>query len=56
MLAQVVRDLQDIKRRVGIPSVPESAIQQMREVFLKYDRDGSGVVDKEEFRLMAPEV
>eukprot|EP01052_Picozoa_sp_SAG31_P016736 SAG31_NODE_1120_length_9805_cov_8.220173_6_plen_1010_part_00 len=51
-----IRNLQEIKKLVGIPSVPESKLQIMRDVFLKHDADGYGVVGNEDFRFAATEL
>ena len=37
----LIRDVAEIKRRASIPTVTDAAVQQMKEVFSKYDRDGS---------------
>ena len=50
------RDVSDIKKRLAIPSVPDSRILEMKVAFSKYDSDGSGMLTNDDFRRIAPEM
>ena len=50
------RDVSDIKERLSLPSVPDEKILEMKRAFTKYDSDGSGMLDNDEFRRIAPEI
>ena len=51
-----VRDIADIKQRLGLSQVSDKKIIELKEAFIKYDADGSGVVSNDEFRRLLPEV
>ena len=50
------RDLPSVKQRCGLGSVPESKLAELRDAWVRYDADGSGVITNDEFRRLAPEI
>jgi Ca2+-binding EF-hand superfamily protein len=50
------REVPEIKARLGIMRVPDGQVAAVKEVWMRSDREGNGLVDKNEFRLMAPEL